>query len=139
MVTYKYCGCCKQNLILSKFAKNKAKKDGLQERCTPCRKMHHQTVKHLRKKPTQEQKRNFLIRSYGLTIEQFDLMLKSQRNKCAICKTKEWGRPSPSIDHCHKTGKVRGLLCNNCNRAIGLLKDNIGTLENAQKYLKRPR
>jgi hypothetical protein len=132
----KYCGRCKQVLPVSLFAKSKAKKDGLQERCTPCRSEHHQKTKHKRPKQTKEQKRKYLISSYGLTVEEYQKLLNKQNNACAICKTTDWGRPSPSIDHCHTTGKVRGLLCNNCNRAIGLLKDNKEILKNAIKYLK---
>ena len=133
----KYCGCCNSTLPVEMFAKNKVKKDGLQERCTPCRAQHHQKTKHLRAKPTADQKRKWLMSSYGLSKEEFDAMLKEQNNSCAICGTTEWGRPSPSIDHCHATGKVRGLLCNNCNRGLGLLKDNTEIIENAIKYLTR--
>lgn len=133
----KFCGHCKQTLSLSLFAKNKAKKDGLQERCTPCRAKHHQETKHNRPKPTTKQKRKYLMSSYGLTEDEFSKMLKEQNHSCAICKTTDWGRPSPSIDHCHTTGKVRGLLCNNCNRGLGLLKDSQEIIENAIKYLTR--
>jgi hypothetical protein len=137
MNNYKWCGCCEGSLPLDAFAKNKAKKDGLQERCRSCRSKHHQTVKHKRPKQTKEQKRRYLINSYGLSVEQFDEMLKTQNNKCAICEDEDWGRPSPNIDHCHTSNKVRGLLCNNCNRGLGLFKDSIGVLKNAARYLKR--
>lgn len=133
----KYCGCCEKTVSVNLFAKNKIKKDGLQERCTPCRSKHHQKVKHLRAKPTPEQKRKYLMKSYGLTKDQFDDMLTKQNNSCAICGTTDLGKPSPSIDHCHTTGKVRGLLCNNCNRGLGLLKDSKEIIENAIKYLKQ--
>lgn len=135
----KHCGCCNQDLPLDSFAKNSAKKDGLQERCTPCRAKHHQATKHNRPKQTREQKRKYLITSYGLTEDEFATMLEKQNNSCAICGTKDWGKPSPSIDHCHITGKVRGLLCNNCNRGLGLLKDSTEVIKNAIKYLRRAR
>jgi Recombination endonuclease VII len=133
----KYCGCCKMHLPVLYFSKNKAKKDGLQERCKSCRSKHHQTVKHLRKKPTKEQKRKQLIKSYSLSVKEYETLLKNQNNKCAICYSENWGRISPCIDHCHVTGKVRGLLCNTCNMALGLFKDNMEILENAKNYLKR--
>lgn len=136
-VATKHCGKCNKDLLLHMFAKNSAKKDGLQERCKSCRANHHQKVKHKRPKPTVEQKRKYVISSYGITVEQFYFMLQAQDNKCAICKTKEWGKPSPSIDHCHTTGVVRGLLCNNCNRALGLFRDNKEAIQNAAKYLSR--
>lgn len=137
MERLKHCGKCSRDLPLTAFAKNKAKKDGLQERCTECRNKHYVAKgKFTKKPPTKEQKRKQVIRSYGLTEEEFNTMLKNQGHKCAICGTTDWGRPSPSIDHCHTTGKVRGLLCNNCNRALGLFKDNPETLKRAAEYLK---
>jgi len=133
----KWCGRCKKHQSINLFAKCKTKKDGLQERCTPCRKEHHQNTKFKRKKPTKEQKRKWLIATYGINQAEFQKMLNKQNNSCAICKTTEWGRPSPSIDHCHSTGLVRGLLCNNCNRALGLFKDDKEILKNATKYITR--
>ena len=133
----KHCGKCNRDLQKSCFAKNKAKKDGLQERCKECRAKHFQTIKHKRKKQTPEQKRKYLLKSYGLTKEQFLEMLIAQNFSCAICNTKEWGRPSPCVDHCHNTGVVRGLLCNRCNRGLGLFNDNKEVLKNAAKYLSR--
>ena len=71
---------------------------------------------------------------YGITIEDFDQMMEDQGGVCAIC-----GAP-PSyrrldIDHCHSSGKVRGLLCPNCNKMLGLVGDNIATLRSAINYL----
>jgi hypothetical protein len=71
---------------------------------------------------------------YGITVEQYDFMIKAQNNKCAICKN-EFTK-TPSIDHCHNTSLVRGLLCSDCNVGIGFLKDNKEYLSNAIKYLK---
>jgi hypothetical protein len=135
----KYCGCCSKDLPLDAFAKNKAKKDGLQERCRMCRASHHQATKHKRPAPTKESKRKWLISSYGLTQDKYIKMLEEQGNSCAICHSKDWGKPSPSIDHCHSTNEVRGLLCNMCNRALGMFKDNSEILENAAKYLRESR
>jgi hypothetical protein len=64
-------------------------------------------------------------------------MLKNQEGKCAICGTTEWGRPSPSIDHNHKTGKVRALLCNRCNRTLGLAEDSYELLLKMSNYIKQ--
>ena len=67
-------------------------------------------------------------------------MLDSQNGVCAVCKTKPdfktW-KKRLSIDHCHVTGRVRGLLCDPCNSGIGMLKDDPSILENAIKYLAR--
>jgi hypothetical protein len=136
MMPDKYCGTCKQTKPITEFANNKVKKDGLQERCKECTKTHYQKTKHLRSKPSSEDKRRWLMSSYGLTVEAFNKMFSDQQGLCAICGTSEWGRPSPSIDHCHTSGKVRGLLCNNCNRGLGLFKDNFTFLMKAAHYVK---
>lgn len=73
-----------------------------------------------------------LIEKYGLTEDSYKLLEEKQKGCCAICKT---SLDNPCIDHCHKTGEVRGLLCNKCNTAIGLLEDEVEILFNAYKYL----
>ena len=80
----------------------------------------------------------YLKRNYGLTFEEFDSMLSKQDNCCAICKGKEpYGRHKRfTVDHNHKTGEVRGLLCNRCNTALGLVEDNIHTLKSMIQYLE---
>ena len=75
--------------------------------------------------------------SYGITIEEYDVMLAQQDYKCAICNTdKPTGKWKVfAVDHCHVTGEVRGLLCNECNRGMGLLRDNADLLRKAADYL----
>ena len=69
---------------------------------------------------------------YGITQEQFDGMVLAQNGRCAICKK----APKVfSIDHCHSNGQVRGLLCNKCNVAIGLLNDDTEVIASAARYL----
>lgn len=76
---------------------------------------------------------NRIKNRYGITKEDFSALLEKQNNLCAICFIKPDTRLH--IDHCHQTGKVRGLLCGNCNRALGLLKDNTIFLSKAIEYL----
>lgn len=78
------------------------------------------------------------LSAYGLTPEMYDGLLKNQNYKCAICGEEQNAqhRNKLYVDHNHETGKVRGLLCNNCNFAIGHLKDDIQLLKNAIKYLE---
>lgn len=80
---------------------------------------------------------------YGMTLEQYLVMLAAQDQKCAICRTEEETKLGPygtvqrmSVDHCHATGRVRGLLCNRCNRALGLLGDDTDLLRAAIGYLE---
>lgn len=78
---------------------------------------------------------NRIKNRYGITKQEFIEITISQNNTCAICYRKQ--EPRLHIDHCHSTGKVRGLLCANCNMALGLLKDNTVTLNNAINYLNK--
>ena len=84
-------------------------------------------------------RRNQRKHKYGLTHEQFEQMKERQNGVCAICKQPEThvkrGRVCElSVDHNHDTGEVRGLLCNNCNRALGFFKDDAKLLGEAAKY-----
>jgi hypothetical protein len=82
--------------------------------------------------------RSNLKSKYGITPEQKEEMFIAQGSCCAICKTTEpGGRWGWHIDHCHITGKVRGVVCNRCNIALGGFKDNIELLQSAIDYLKR--
>ena len=80
-----------------------------------------------------------ILKKYGLTYDEMLQILGGQGGKCSICDTEIvlGGRTDNSacVDHDHKTGKIRGLLCNNCNRGLGMFKDNRKRLENAIKYL----
>ncbi len=74
-------------------------------------------------------------RRYGLTPEQHAAMAESQGDLCAICKR----RRTLVVDHCHETGVVRGLLCDNCNVGIGRLGDDPARLAAAAKYIRDSR
>jgi hypothetical protein len=76
-------------------------------------------------------------RRYGITQEQFDKMLIDQNNKCKICSIEFKGTKFTHIDHCHDTKRVRGLLCNDCNLALGQFNDNADIMDNAIKYLQK--
>ena len=77
-----------------------------------------------------------LRRAYGISLEDYNIILKQQNSVCAICENVCVSGRMLSVDHSHKTGKVRGLLCINCNRAIGNLKDDLKLLNRMKKYLK---
>ena len=70
---------------------------------------------------------------YGIGVEDYNAMHKKQEGKCAICGIKK--DANLDVDHCHDTGKIRGLLCNSCNRAIGLLKEDEKIIKKAAEYL----
>ena len=83
----------------------------------------------------------YLMRTYGISLAEYESMFKAQKGKCKLCKSSGFKmrghhRKMLVTDHCHSGGQVRGLLCHNCNRALGLFKDNIETLKEAISYLQ---
>lgn len=90
-----------------------------------------------RKKNRSRYRAYALKKAYGITLEQFEHMLISQNNLCAICKQPMKDASDRCVDHSHTTGKVRELLCKKCNWAIGLFSENITQLEAAINYLKK--
>lgn len=81
-----------------------------------------------------------LVRKYGVDLAQYERMLKAQEGRCAICGCEEKTQHNGvfHVDHCHKTGAVRGLLCRGCNHVLGHLKDDPELLRNAISYLASP-
>lgn len=77
-------------------------------------------------------------RQYQISLDQYENILKEQNNLCKICNKPENHKTKKNltVDHCHKTKKVRGLLCHRCNAAIGLLKDDIKIIQKVIDYLK---
>jgi len=76
-----------------------------------------------------------LRRNYGISEKEYDDLLQQQDNLCAICRTKS--SKNLHVDHDHDTGKVRGLLCSNCNTSLGLLRENPALFLSAVEYLKK--
>ena len=98
----------------------------MRAQCNPCR-------EHIKWK-------SFIVRAYGINSDEYYRMLDEQEGKCAICKSdhpnsSRVGSGKLFIDHCHDTGKVRGLLCSKCNHAIGLLNDDVDILLSAIEYI----
>lgn len=115
------CSCCKQEKETSYF--NKRKNGYYASVCTPC------SVENYREK--------HLMSKYGITLDYYDKLLEKQNYCCEICKHPNKSKRRLSVDHCHKTGNVRGLLCDTCNTALGKFRDNINLLNEAIKYLKK--
>jgi hypothetical protein len=155
----KTCTKCGLDKSLSEFAKDKYNPDGLTYSCKQCRNTHYNN--YYEKNPDKQQiknnnqknnrkafynsekgvissRRSHLKRIFNITLEEYNALSIKQNHKCAICKEEEiyYRNKVLCVDHDHTTGKIRGLLCNRCNRSIGLLKDSIEILENAIKYLK---
>lgn len=78
----------------------------------------------------------YLKNTYGITQEVYEKLLTSQNCKCAICKSIVDDSSKGHIDHCHKTGEIRGILCAQCNKGLGHFKDDANLLYTAIDYLK---
>jgi len=153
----KICTVCGHEKDIDDFCKDKRNKSGVGSRCKECRnkytseslqtpngkRLRKERFKIYRKTPTGKiiganQCRKHILKSrYGITLEQYDDMLKDQEYVCKICGTdKLGGQGRFKVDHDHITGKIRGLLCNLCNRGLGYFKDNIEFLTRAIQYLE---
>lgn len=82
----------------------------------------------------------YLMKTYGVDYEWYESKLKEQNYKCAICGGEGFSMKDTGVklvvDHCHNEGNVRGLLCHNCNRGLGLFQDSMVNLKSAYKYLE---
>lgn len=125
----KICSTCKKELDVSFFTKRLRSLDGLRNRCKIC----DNTAKKIYSKKNPKQRFIAKIRQlYGLSEGQYKEMLVNQDYKCNICKKVK----KLVIDHCHKTSKVRSLLCHNCNAGIGMFFENSEILSNAIDYIR---
>ena len=124
----KWCGRCKTYLPKECFAKNSAKKDGLQERCKQCRANHYKDTDYAKRAYE-----NTIRNKYNISLDELKWFEEQQEGCCAICKE---ATEKLFIDHDHKTGEVRGLLCHYCNTGIGLFRDDPERLKSAIEYLQ---
>jgi hypothetical protein len=80
-------------------------------------------------------KKNWYFKKYGITLEERNNRIQSQNNKCMICGEEFKYSKNIHVDHDHKTGKLRDMLCDYCNGGLGLFRDNVETLQKAINYL----
>ena len=144
------CSKCKKwyPATLEFFFKDKKHITGLTSHCKNCRREYRkiynkQTAKKnaiyskkYRLENPEKSRNSTLIRKYGITLEDYNKMLKLQNNKCLIC-LRDFIKFKGNVDHNHKTGKIRGILCPTCNRVLGLFKDDINRFQRAIDYLKK--
>lgn len=131
----KTCTKCKINKDLGEFYPN-GDRPGKQARCITCS---VETTREWRRdnkeRSAAQSNRNNKRGRYGLTVEEYSKILDSQNGLCAICENINSSGRSLSVDHSHTTGKIRALLCNNCNVALGLFKEDTGRMVKAIQYL----
>jgi hypothetical protein len=137
------------------FYKSAVDKHGISRRCKSCsyvaRTAHRKAnpvtpelkaryLSNYRKNNPETARQNDLRRSlarFGLTFSAYTALVDAQQGLCAICgQIEPSGKKRLAVDHCHQTGKVRGLLCSKCNTGIGLFNDDPGLLRRVAEYLE---
>ena len=133
----KTCNTCKEVKEKSEFYNCSQSKDGKQGRCRSCKKVNDTKWKKENPDAAKAIIRRRLAKKFDITVAEWDQLLVDQDHKCKICDTHEDDLSRKlAVDHCHTTGKVRGLLCLSCNVALGHFKDDINLLRKAEDYLK---
>lgn len=140
MAGLKVCTACDQHLLPDAFSKRSG-------RCKPC--ATNASREWVKNNPERARRTKEIYRQryagskingyrlkyrYGITLEEHKKMFQAQGGKCAICE--EIFDKTPHVDHCHATGKVRGLLCDLCNRGVGYFTDSAVKLMAASKYIE---
>ena len=126
------CTTCNQFKLPDQFSLSRDKRSfggvSMRSKCKPCNEF--------------RKYKRFIQKTYGISYTEYEELLKEQSYKCALCKSDTTNNKRAErlfIDHCHKTGNVRGLLCSKCNHALGLFNDDTRLLLEAIEYLNRAR
>lgn len=136
----KVCLKCKLEKPVENFYRASRNSDRFQSYCKPCGIQNGRDWRNKSSFRERDRKRK-LLKRHGVTLEQYTSMLNTQCGVCRICSLPPTSKRNHEkynlcVDHCHKTGKIRGLLCKSCNLAIGNMSDNLEWANNIVKYLK---
>lgn len=141
----KCAGPCGEVKLLGEFSKHAACAGGVRSRCKDCTSSEAAGyVKRKKENDPSWQRDRWLRQTYGIGLREYEVMLAEQSGVCAICRRPEtviWrGMLRPlAVDHDHDTGRVRGLLCANCNQGLGLFADSPDRLRSAAAYVEAHR
>lgn len=139
----KQCNRCGRVKDISGYYKNKASKDGYSNVCIECtsalaKQKRAAKKAYLNALSADARKDANLRRHYGITLAAYENMLAAQGDKCAICgRSPDEFKRAFAVDHDHKTGIVRGILCPDCNRGLGGFHDNPELLRRAADFLEK--
>lgn len=156
-ISSKICTSCKAEKPIKNFGACSSYTDGYRCQCNPCRSakqtVYQKTEAGIKSRLAAQanrkpgRKRNYIAgshrwvtlkRNHGISKEDYESRLEKQGMRCAICRTDD---PKGAygvfvVDHCHDTGRIRGLLCGSCNVALGFLGDTLEAIETAANYLR---
>jgi len=152
--TTKRCPECEVVKPLDDFYRNKSSADGRGGYCRPCQLAYMRTPKRakhaadyqrerhadpaLKRRHVDKQREAHLRRRYGLAVEDYDAMVEAQGGVCLLCKHPQKDGRRLAVDHCHDSGRVRGLLCNACNVLLHKIETRAVSIEAVAVYLKDP-
>jgi hypothetical protein len=126
----KLCRCCNTDKPLSEYYANYTI-------CKPCKnEQSKQWNKNNVDKVKITRRKVSLKKKYGITVDEYNLKLEAQQHKCAVCGGVD-NNKSLAVDHCHKTGKIRDLLCMSCNLVLGKVNDSPELLIKLANYLTK--
>lgn len=153
----KVCTKCGASRQISAYSKDRSKPDGRHSQCKLCHRAHYEAMvlrrtaeEHQRAKDRSRQWRldnpkrasrtvrnATLKKKYGITADEYDRMFSAQGNSCAICgRSEHGGNGAFHVDHDHKTGKIRAILCQGCNTSLGHMNEDPSLLRKAATYLE---
>lgn len=135
----KLCIHCNTSKPLEQMSKAPTSKDGYRSMCKDCfnayyRKRREEKHEQVRAYELKFHRERRLRVTFGITESDYAAMLAAQSGACAICKAKQRGGRRLAVDHCHTTGMVRALLCDLCNKGIGMFRDSPDLLRRAMEY-----
>lgn len=129
----KHCPGCDLDKPVGEFSKNRAKPDGLQNYCKTCASFAVQMSKRNSRKTQEHQKKLKRLTLYGLTAEDYELMVFEQNNKCPVCRRE---MDQPQVDYDPETGELMALLCNDCRSAKTLLRNDLELIYRLSAYVE---
>lgn len=139
-----YCTMCGLSKSITKFANSLRHLNKTTGNCSTC--WTKKTKEYYLANPDLYENKKLCsrLKQYGMTVYEYNLLKLKQNNKCASCgnpeKSVQCGKIQRlSVDHCHVTGNIRGLLCSNCNTALGLLQESEENILNLLNYLRSTR
>lgn len=131
------CKACERGMAKDWYQRNRER---AKQKYRDWREENIDKVRAYRKQNRAKHYRQEVMRKYGVDEGWFDAQLKKQGNRCECCNRKfAWGdkQKTPHVDHCHESGKVRGILCNRCNFVLGLSNDDQDLLSTLAEYLRK--
>ena len=138
LVETRECTKCHRDLPETSFYKQRSKKSGYKSHCKECVREQRREYYSTPQGYKYSIEKSWRDKGVEFTVEEYDNLLQEQELGCAICGAQSNKNGTRlCLDHCHTTGKIRGLLCHYCNTSLGKFNDDIELLQSAIEYLKR--